>query len=60
MPSKSLGCDYLSYPESRTGNLSLHIRWPYEISESLTVIIISEYPRILSINGNRKPEWLAD
>ena len=60
MPTRSLGCDYLSRSENKNGSITLHIRWSFELPEPIMVFVMFEYPRILSIDADRKPTWLSE
>ncbi len=58
VPDRSAHCEYISLPESKTGNLNLHIKYKQPLKQTIAVIVIMEYYNVLQLDSQRKPKWL--
>ena len=58
VPDRSVSCDYLSLPVSKSGNLNLHIAYSKPTTVPIAVFVIMEYYNVLTLDSHRKPAWL--
>ncbi len=58
VPDRSLGCDYISVPENKAGNLNLHVKFEKELSQAICVFVVMEFYKVLILDSQRKPTWL--
>ena len=58
-PDKTWGCGTMSGEEG-VATLSLHLAFHDALADAITVFTLLEYPRILSLDAQRRPSWTND
>ena len=57
VPDRSIGCEYVSVPENKAGNLNLHLAFEKELEQAVCVFVIMEFYKVLNLDSQRKPTW---
>ena len=58
VPDRSIGCDYISKPETKSGNLNIHLKFEKELPSAICVFVVMEHFRVLKLDSERKPSWI--